>query len=114
MRKYMFLGLAFVLVMACSLTDVQSRSNTGTSAQLLFTKQPLSTHVPTSTPTATTCTVTAQHLNVRACGATTCAVLDTLDNGDRITVITLGDWYEVQTATGAAWLNSKYCKIGEN
>jgi uncharacterized protein YgiM (DUF1202 family) len=111
--KYTLLGLALLLVMACTLTQQPSPTDTGHNAGTLFTKPSESTTTATATPTQESCTVSADHLNVRDCGGTDCPVIDTLNAGDVVTIVTAGNWHQVETATGAGWINSNYCTIGE-
>jgi uncharacterized protein YraI len=50
-------------------------------------------------------------VNLRTCGGTSCGVLDVVTEGERLTIITAGNWINVTTADGVTgWLNSKYCK----
>lgn len=50
-------------------------------------------------------------VNLRACAGTSCAVLDILTEGERLTIITAGLWANVTTEDGVTgWLNSNYCK----
>lgn len=68
----------------------------------------------TITPPAL-CTVssgyTAGTVNLRACAGVGCAVVAVLTEGDPLTVITPGEWAQVQTADGlTGYVNAKYCK----
>jgi hypothetical protein len=41
-------------------------------------------------------------------------VIDTLEKGDRLTVLELGDWLQVETDTGlTGYINGAYCANGE-
>jgi len=77
------------------------------------TAQPSS--VPAMTEAAKTCEVytgvDAGTVNLRSCAGTSCGVLDTLTEGESLTILTAGLWTQVTRADGVAgWLNSKYCK----
>jgi len=78
------------------------------------TQTPTQTAQPTAQPSQTakpdTCeVVTAVFL--RTCAGTDCAVLDTMTEGERLTILTAGLWAKVTTEDGVTgWLNSKYCK----
>jgi uncharacterized protein YgiM (DUF1202 family) len=114
-RKTFILGGLAILLLSCSLTNgatigaaiLATPPGTPTAARI---DQP----TPTPTPRPESCTVTAHALNLRAGAATSYSVLAVLDEGDRLTVLTAGDWIEVQPDKGAAgFVNSSYCKIGE-
>jgi uncharacterized protein YgiM (DUF1202 family) len=50
-------------------------------------------------------------VNLRSCAGTSCAVLDIVTEGERLTILTAGNWTHVTTEDGVSgWLNSKYCK----
>jgi uncharacterized protein YgiM (DUF1202 family) len=50
-------------------------------------------------------------VNLRTCGGVSCAVLDIVTEGERLTILTAGAWMNVTTKDGVTgWLNSKYCK----
>lgn len=84
------------------------------------------THTQTARPTATDtpslCNVQTGidggTVNLRTCGGTSCAVLDVVTEGERLTILEAGAptgyaslWMNVTTADGVTgWLNSKYCK----
>jgi SH3-like domain-containing protein len=67
-------------------------------------------------PTAAVCVVRTGYdggtVNLRACPGAMCgAVLDILTEGERLTVLTAGNWTRAATKDGVTgWLNSKYCK----
>ncbi|MBT4310519.1 MAG: SH3 domain-containing protein [Anaerolineae bacterium] len=115
-RKTLFiLGALVALLISCSLSDGAS---IGAAVLSRATGTPTAARIdqPTQTPTPRpeSCTVTAHALNLRAGAATSYSVLAVLDEGDRLTVLTAGDWIEVQPDKGAAgFVNSSYCKIGE-
>jgi uncharacterized protein YgiM (DUF1202 family) len=112
MKKHLyFLALAALVLMACSLTS-----------GALYTPpeqpQPSATPETIATPTQAPqrCIVTtgtaAGRLNLRACAGTACGVIEVLEEGDRLQVVTLGDWLQVETEAGAAgFVNSKYCTL---
>ena len=55
--------------------------------------------------------VDAGTVNLRACGSIACEVLDTLTEGESLTIVKAGLWIQVTRADGVTgWLNSKYCK----
>jgi len=69
---------------------------------------------PTATNTPGTCTVKTAidggTVNLRECKGAACGeVVDILSEGETVTIITAGEYYNVTTDSGAAgWLNSKY------
>ncbi len=71
---------------------------------------------PTQTEAARTCIITtgieSGMVNLRACPGAACgAVLDIMTEGERLTIITAGEYVNVTTESGVTgWLNSKYCK----
>lgn len=74
---------------------------------------PTATAQPSRTPTV--CNVQTGidggTVNLRTCAGVSCAVLDIVTEGDRLTVNIAGNWANVTTADGVTgWLNSKYCK----
>ena len=55
--------------------------------------------------------VDAGTVNLRACGSIACEVLDTLTEGESLTIVKAGLWIQVTRADGVTgWLNSRYCK----
>ena len=79
----------------------------------ISTAQPSS--VPAMTEAAKTCEVytgvDAGTVNLRSCAGTSCGVLDTLTEGESLTILTAGLWTQATRADGVTgWLNSKYCK----
>ena len=99
--------------MACSLTGgatgaaLQNAPGTPTASAT-----PETVATPTAGPTR--CTVTAHALNVRNCAGVDCGVIAQVTQGDRLTVKSTADgWHRVQLDTGAAFVNSNYCTIGE-
>ena len=50
-------------------------------------------------------------VNLRACGAIACEVLDIVTEGERLTILTADAWTQVTTESGlTGWINSNYCK----
>jgi uncharacterized protein YgiM (DUF1202 family) len=50
-------------------------------------------------------------VNLRACGGVSCAVLDIVTEGERLTILTAGNWINVTTEDGVTgYINSNYCK----
>lgn len=50
-------------------------------------------------------------VNLRTCAGVSCAVLDIVTEGERLTVNIAGNWANVTTADGVTgYINSKYCK----
>lgn len=77
------------------------------------TAQP--SRMPTQIQTPTVCNVQTGidggTVNLRTCGGVSCAVLDIVTEGERLTILTAGAWMNVTTEDGVTgWLNSKYCK----
>ena len=118
-KTFLLLAALVALAISCSITNGATMS-----AAVLKTPTERPQRADTlkaeriPTPSPQHCTVdtgtAAGRLNMRACAGTNCGVLAVLDEGDRLTVLTAGDWIEVQPDKGAAgWINSKYCNIGE-
>ncbi|NOH04676.1 MAG: SH3 domain-containing protein [Chloroflexi bacterium] len=77
--------------------------------------KPTQTKPPTATDAPEACNVQTGieggTVNLRACGGTSCAVLDIVTEGERLTILAAGNWTQVTTESGVTgWLNSKYCK----
>jgi len=50
-------------------------------------------------------------VNLRTCAGVTCAVLDIVTEGERLTVLAAGNWTHVTTKDGVTgYINSNYCK----
>jgi uncharacterized protein YgiM (DUF1202 family) len=78
---------------------------------------PTATVQPTQTPTQTPTVCNVQTgidggtVNLRTCAGVACEVLDIVTEGERLTILTAGNWTHVTNADGVTgWLNSKYCK----
>lgn len=105
----LFLLLALSVVFyAIGFNAMNAKADGATS-----TAQPSS--VPTMTEAAKTCEVytgvEGGTVNLRTCAGTACGVLDTLTEGESLTIVKAGLWTQVTRADGVAgWLNSKYCK----
>ena len=113
MQRFYILAWVAILLLSCNLT---TGATLGAPVLKTPTQTPTETHTTPHSPTPRPerCTVTAYHLNIRAGAGTAYAVIGTLDQGQAVTVIERGAWYQVQTETGAAgYIYSKYCKIGE-
>jgi uncharacterized protein YgiM (DUF1202 family) len=77
--------------------------------------EPTQTEQPTQTATADTCEINTGipngTVNLRTCEGTACGVLAILTEGERLDILTAGNWAQVTNADGVTgWLNSKYCK----
>lgn len=71
--------------------------------------------VPTATEAAKTCEVITGinngTVNLRSCAGTSCAVLDIVTEGERLSILTPGLWTHVTTEDGVTgFINSNYCK----
>jgi hypothetical protein len=76
---------------------------------------PTQTAAPLPTRSLENCTVRSGieggTVNLRACGSTSCGVLDVLTEGESLTIITAAQWANVTTEKGTiGWINSKYCE----
>ena len=116
MKGFYVLALAVLLVISCSLTNPEALS---AAIVKMPPKRPQNADTLKSEQTPTTspqrCTVdtgTAQgRLNLRACPGTNCGVIFVLDEGDRLTILELGEWLQVQTDDGGTgYINSNYCR----
>jgi uncharacterized protein YgiM (DUF1202 family) len=118
--KYLFLLLP-VLILACSLT---ASPVTGDQAGAMQpAEEPVkidlegaalsapSQALPSPAPTAESCIVTTDVLQLRACAGTHCTVMDWLEQGEKLTVLVSGnDWTQVETPAGTmGWVKAKYC-----
>lgn len=115
---FFILALLAILTLACSLSDGENMSAAVLASPSAATESPQRVQpdqpIQTPAPSPELCTVTAGLLNLRSCGGTDCEVLAVLKQGDRLTVLELGDWLKVESDTGAAgFVNSNYCEIGE-
>ena len=118
-KTFFILALAALFVLSCSLSNGATMSAAVLASPSAATESPQRVQpdqpIQTPAPSPELCTVTAGLLNLRSCGGTHCGVLAVLKQGDRLTVLELGDWIEVQPDKGAAgFVNSNYCRIGEN
>ena len=114
-KKVFTLAWLAILLLACSLTNGATLSAAQIKPALITATAPPSP-TPYSSPTLEPelCTVTAEHLNFRACAGTDCLVLDVLEKGDLLTVLEREDWYNVQLSNGRiGYIKSTYCTIGE-
>ena len=120
-KTFLLLAVAVILTTACSLTNQATRGAALSAQNAPGTPTAADRPETIATPTqgGQRCTVDTGTpggaLNLRACAGTGCAVLDTLTEGDTLTVISTADgWQRVQTQSGTAgFVNSKYCKKTE-
>ncbi len=99
--KYILLFIATVILAAC-----QTPTPTPAARPLRVIMQPTATPTATATPLHV-CTVTAQALTVRACGAVTCQAVGWLGQGEIVTTTqVISGWIPA----GAGWVNSKFCQ----
>lgn len=92
---------------------------TGTASPPTITPSPTLLDAPTATATAQPsagCRVVTGiengTVNLRVCAGVTCAVLDIVTEGERLTVLTAGAWLNVMTEDGVTgYVNAKYCKV---
>lgn len=64
-----------------------------------------------------TCTVSAEHLNLRSQAGTSAAVLTVLDAGTIVTIVSeppQDNWIHVNVTGFDGWINSTYCKGERN
>jgi hypothetical protein len=106
------LKLFLLLALAASLYAMTAKADGGA-----VDPKPARTAEPSSVPTVTprACEVVtgfdAGTVNLRACGSTSCAVMDILTEGESLNIVTAGLWVNVTTEDGVTgWLNSNYCK----
>lgn len=126
MKKFISLLVLLALVsLACSLTAPPS----GTTVSGLFalpaqftptpepvpTPAPAHTLTPTPAPRLDSCYVRTGfkngRVNLRTCAGLACSVVKVLSEGDRLTVITSGDWLQVQTGSLNGYVNALYCQV---
>jgi uncharacterized protein YgiM (DUF1202 family) len=114
MKKMIWILLALLaLVVLCGVAGMYA-----ITANAKGNPAPIATATARSSPTAhpDTCTVRTGidkgTVNLRACKGAACGkVLDTVTEGESLTIVTTSEWMHVTTARGVAgWLNRKYCK----
>lgn len=119
-KTFLFLALAALILLACSLTNGATMS--GAAVLKTPAERPQRADQPetiaTPTPSPERCIVDTGTagglLNMRSCAGTNCGVILVLDEGARLDVIDTADgWQEVQTQHGRGWINSNYCKKTE-
>jgi len=112
MTKKLF-KLFIVLMLAASLYAMTAHAQGDSDPKPTQTTQPKRPATSTANPGACEVItgVDAGTVNLRACAGTTCKVLDIVTEGERLTILTAGNWTQVTNADGVTgWLNSKYCK----
>lgn len=110
MKRIFVLVFAMMMIMACI---VPLKVSSGESVDIAK-ETPLVTPAITSTPSPEYCRVISVGLNVRECGSADCQILDQLSFDDVVKIIRRGDWFKIETETGAVgFVNSRYCEIGE-
>jgi uncharacterized protein YgiM (DUF1202 family) len=126
MKKYLPLLALVLFTLACSLTAQLSASPTPPALASPAPDPAPSQGKPapawTASPTPPgVYIVTAHAVNLRACPGLDCVILDTLTQGQAVTVLdTLpapdgGTWTNVTTLTGrSGWINSKYIQPEES
>lgn len=114
MTKRIFI-MFVLLALAVGLYFMQGKADGGEV-------KPTQTARPTATNTLEVCNVQTGieggTVNLRTCGGLSCAVVDIVTEGERLTILTAGAstgyaslWMNVTTESGVTgWLNSKYCK----
>lgn len=124
MRKVivLFLLLALVGGLYYALTRQPVTAPAGGYAALRAGQvHPAATDTATDTATATAtdappaCVIVSGYpagtVNLRACGSLACAVVDILNEKQRVAVLAAGDWLNVQTGEGVTgYVNSIFCK----
>ncbi|MDP1547390.1 MAG: SH3 domain-containing protein [Anaerolineales bacterium] len=103
------LKMFLLLALAFGLYAMTAKANGGGEV-------PTATAQPTRTPTQTPTVCNVQTgieggaVNLRTCAGVSCAVLGIVAEGERLTILTAGNWTHVTNADGVTgWLNSKYC-----
>ena len=108
MTKKILLLLSLLVVLACSTTSTKSLAILATQTA---TAQPTQTAAVTPGVCEVVTGVDGGTVNLRACGSTSCAVVDIVTEGKRLDIVTPGLWTQVTTEDGATgWINSNYCK----
>lgn len=106
-KKIIFMFL--LLVLAVGMYAMKATAKGDRVADPISTAQPSQTAKPEACKVYTG--VDAGTVNLRACGSIACEVLDTLTEGESLTIVKAGLWTQVTRADGVTgWLNSKYCK----
>jgi uncharacterized protein YgiM (DUF1202 family) len=107
------LAMFFFLALAVGLYAMTGKASGGAVVNSTQTAQPSRT--ATNTAAAVTCEVytgiDGGTVNLRTCAGTSCAVLDIVTEGERLTVLAAGNWAHVTTKDGVTgYINSNYCK----
>jgi uncharacterized protein YgiM (DUF1202 family) len=111
---WIFAGLALVVLLtSCSPLAINDSIPTATpSAQPSPIIATVSTNSPETCKVATG--IETGVLNLRTGSGTNYSVIQTLAEGEVLTIITRGNWLQVATSQHVTgWVNSHYCKIGE-
>lgn len=100
-----------LLALAVAFYAMTAKANGGESVPTATARPP--TQTATNTPTA--CNVQTGieggTVNLRTCGGLSCAVVDIVTEGERLTITAAGAWLGVTTEGGVTgYINSKYCK----
>ncbi len=119
-KNKLFILLILSLTLACTISN-QTNNSIQTeptasqgSAPIALTSSPTPEAIRIPTLTAGTCNVDTGieggTVNLRECAGTACSVLAVVTEGERLDILTSGEWMNVTTVDGVTgWINSNYC-----
>ena len=115
-KNIYFYGVFALLILSCSLVDSSSSNQVTQSASEYPEARELT--ILLDKPKPEHCTVETEYeqgkVNLRVGPGTAFDVLVVLQEGDKLEVLTFGDWLKVSSANGlSGYINSNYCTIGE-
>jgi uncharacterized protein YgiM (DUF1202 family) len=100
-----------LLALAGLFYAMTAKANGGESVPTATARPPTQTATNTPTVCNVQTGIEGGAVNLRTCGGLSCAVLDVVTEGERLTILTAGNWTRATTESGVTgWLNSKYCK----
>ena len=117
-KNIYILGVLALLLISCSLVKTIPVDKVTQSSSTHLKSRDLVHPVQIHTPKLIYCTVETGYVqgqvNLRSGAGLTFDVLDVLEEGGRLEVLTIGDWLNVSTADElTGYIKSKYCRIGE-
>lgn len=116
MKKTLSVILLILLSMACTLTNALPRPGHASEPTPLTTS-PTPHPTETSTAPANSCTVNAEHLNLRSGPGLTWGSIAILNNGETVTILSEpaqgSSWVHVDAGGREGWINQNFCE-GDN
>ena len=113
-----------LVVLACTLLACTTQSQAAARpaeltptqrAAVIITPNPTSTRPAMPTAAALACEVSTGtpggFLNLRAGPGMAYQVLQVLEEGQRVTLLQAGTWYQVQAGGAVGWIHSHFCEV---